>query len=129
MVPRRLLPLAALMALLDAGVTRSGEASAHAPTFEETVRPILKAHCFQCHGEEAKPKGGLDLRWVRAMAAGGESGPAVESGRLDESLIWERVIADEMPPGDKKLSAREKAALADWIVRSEEHTSELQSLP
>ena len=27
----------------------------------------------------------------------------------DESLLWERVEADEMPPGDKKLSAREKA--------------------
>ena len=49
------------------------------------------------------------------MVAGGDSGPAVEPGRRDESLIWERVEADEMPPGDKKLSAREKAALAAWI--------------
>jgi Protein of unknown function (DUF1553)/Protein of unknown function (DUF1549)/Planctomycete cytochrome C len=115
MVPPRLLPLAVLMALLDAGAARSGERSSEAPTFEATVRPILKAHCFQCHGEEAKPKGGLDLRWVRAMVAGGDSGPAVEPGRRDESLIWERIEADEMPPGDKKLSAREKAALAAWI--------------
>jgi mono/diheme cytochrome c family protein len=116
MVPPRLVQLAALMALLNPARSVAGETSAVVPTFEATVRPILKAHCFHCHGEEAKPKGGLDLRWVRAMAAGGESGPAVESGRLDESLIWERVKADEMPPGDKKLSAREKAALADWIV-------------
>ncbi len=116
MVPPRLLQLTALMALLNSANILAGEASAVVPTFEATVRPILKAHCFQCHGEAAKPKGGLDLRFVRAMVAGGESGPAVESGRLDESLIWERVNADEMPPGDKKLSAREKAALADWIV-------------
>jgi mono/diheme cytochrome c family protein len=115
MVPPRLLPLAALLALLNAGVARSDETSAEAPTFEATVRPILKAHCFQCHGEEAKPKGGLDLRLVRAMVAGGDSGPAVEPGRRNESLIWERVEANEMPPGDKKLSAREKAALAAWI--------------
>jgi mono/diheme cytochrome c family protein len=115
MAPSRLLPLVALLVLLNAGAARSRETSAEAPTFEATVRPILKAHCFQCHGEEAKLKGGLDLRWVRAMVAGGESGPAVESGRLDASLIWERVEADEMPPGDKKLSAREKAALAAWI--------------
>ena len=33
-------------------------------TFEQHVRPILKAHCFQCHGEEDKPKGKLDLRLV-----------------------------------------------------------------
>ena len=115
MVPPRLLPLAALMALLDAGVAHSGETSATAPSFESTVRPILKAHCFQCHGEEPKPKGGLDLRLVRAMVAGGDSGPAVRPGRRDESLIWERVEADEMPPGDKKLSALEKAAVAAWI--------------
>jgi hypothetical protein len=115
MVPSRLLPLAALLALVNAGVARPCETSAEAPTFEATVRPILKAHCFRCHGEEAKPRGGLDLRWVRAMVAGGDSGPAVEPRRRDESLIWERVEADEMPPGDKKLSAREKAALAAWI--------------
>ncbi|WP_435005542.1 PSD1 and planctomycete cytochrome C domain-containing protein [Tundrisphaera lichenicola] len=115
MVPSRLLPLAAVLALLSAAEAHPGEALVTAPTFEATVRPILKAHCFHCHGEEGKPKGGLDLRWVRAMVLGGESGPAVESGRLDESLLWERVEADEMPPGDKKLSAREKAALAEWI--------------
>ena len=48
---------------------------------------LYRRHCLHCHGEEAKPKGGLDLRWARSMVAGGDSGPAVESGRLDESLI------------------------------------------
>ena len=28
-------------------------------TFEKHVRPILKQHCFLCHGEESKTKGGL----------------------------------------------------------------------
>jgi hypothetical protein len=108
--------LSALVARLGPATALAGETSAVVPTFEATVRPILKAHCFQCLGEEAKPNGGLDLRWARSRGAGGDSGPAVESGRLDESLIWERIEADEMPPGDKKLSPREKAALADWIV-------------
>ena len=35
---------------------------AGAITFEEDIRPILKANCFQCHGEEKKLQGGLDLR-------------------------------------------------------------------
>ena len=30
------------------------------PTFEKDIRPILKAHCFECHGEGEKLKGGLD---------------------------------------------------------------------
>ena len=115
MVPPRSLPLAALAALLAAGPARSGEPPAATPTFEGAARPILKAHCFHCHGEQPKPKAELDLRLVRAMVAGGRSGPAIEPGRRDESLLWERVEADEMPPGDKKLSASEKAVLAAWI--------------
>ena len=39
-------------------------------TFEKDIRPILKAHCFDCHGEGDHPKGGLDLRLRRLIAAG-----------------------------------------------------------
>ena len=40
-----------------------GEAS-HEPalTFERAVRPIFKAMCFHCHGEDDHREGGLDLR-------------------------------------------------------------------
>ena len=88
---------------------------AGSPDFETRVRPILKATCFHCHGEEASPKAKLDLRLVRTMLSGGESGPAVAPGKREESLIWERIQADEMPPGPKKLSAAEKAAVGAWI--------------
>jgi mono/diheme cytochrome c family protein len=84
-------------------------------TYEQHVRPILKAHCFQCHGEEEKPKANLDLRLARLLILGGESGPAIEPGRHEESLLWERIDGDEMPPGPKKLSAREKTIIAAWI--------------
>ena len=56
--------------------------------FETHVRSILKAHCWQCHGDEEKPEGKLDLRLVRLMSAGGESGPAISPGQPDTSLIW-----------------------------------------
>ena len=36
-------------------------------TFEKDIRPIVKAHCTHCHGEEEKPEGGLDLRLRRFM--------------------------------------------------------------
>src|SRR3954470_13888236 len=71
-------------------------------TFEEHVRPILKAHCFECHGESAKPKAGLDLRLARLMLKGGENGPVVAAGKPDASLIIEKLDAGEMPPGKKK---------------------------
>jgi hypothetical protein len=37
-------------------------------TFEKDVRPILKANCFHCHGEEGETKGGLDVRLARFIS-------------------------------------------------------------
>ena len=50
---------------------------ADGPAFEAQVRPILKVHCFQCHGEAGEKEGGLDLRLRRFIVRGGESGPAI----------------------------------------------------
>jgi mono/diheme cytochrome c family protein len=83
-------------------------------TFEADVRPILKARCWQCHGEE-ELKGGLDARLVRFLKQGGDSGPAIVVGQHAESLIFQRVSAGDMPPGGKKLSPREIDTLARWI--------------
>ncbi len=82
--------------------------------FERDVRPILKAHCFQCHGEEDKREGGLDGRLVRQLLVGGESGPAIVAGKPLESLLWNRIESEEMPPKGK-LSKAEKKILSDWI--------------
>lgn len=83
--------------------------------FETHIRPILKAHCFQCHGDEEKHEANLDLRLVRTMTKGGDSGAALVAGKSAESLIAKRVQADEMPPGKKKMSAAEKEILLAWI--------------
>ena len=103
--------------LLIAAVTMADAArGAENPTsLEKDVRPIFKAMCFQCHGEEDKPKGKLDLRLVRLMLAGGTSGPAVVPGNADQSPLWERIESDEMPEGPKKLSAAQKAIIKGWI--------------
>lgn len=85
-------------------------------TFESDVRPILKAHCFQCHGEAGEKQGGLDLRLRRFMAAGGESGPAFVENTPAESYLIERVRSGEMPPGDdKQLSEADIQTLEAWI--------------
>lgn len=85
-------------------------------TFETHVRPILKAHCFDCHGAEEDPKGKLDLRLVRLIVKGGESGTAIEAGKPDASLFLRRIKAGEMPPGQVKVSAREIEVLEKWIA-------------
>ena len=83
--------------------------------FENHVRPILKAHCWQCHGEEDELKGAFDARLARFLRKGGDSGPAVVPGKHAESLLYDRVASGEMPPGKKKLSPRQIEVLAQWI--------------
>jgi hypothetical protein len=85
-------------------------------TFEKHVRPILQAACFQCHGEDDKPRGKLDVRLPSLMARGGRSGPAVVPGKPDESLLLERIDADEMPEGPKKLTKVQKAVIRRWVA-------------
>ncbi len=84
-------------------------------TFEKDVRPILKQHCFMCHGEEPQLRGGLDLRTVKMMAKGGHSGAAVQPGAGNAGELWAKVEADEMPEGPKKVSAAQKAVLKKWL--------------
>ena len=84
-------------------------------TYERDVRPILKAMCFHCHGEEPELAGGLDVRLVRLLVAGGDSGAALKHGDVAASLVWQRIESDEMPEGSKKLAAKEKRIIRSWI--------------
>ena len=77
------------------------------------VLRLLKAQCVKCHGP-AKREGELNLSSPVGLARGGESGLAVIPGNLNESLLWERIESDEMPP-EKPLSAQEKTMIRDWI--------------
>jgi hypothetical protein len=86
-------------------------------TFESHVRPLLKANCFHCHGEEDEREASLDLRQVRLMAKGGDSGPTIVAGKASESLLLQRIEAGEMPPEGKgkPLSEEQIAILRAWI--------------
>jgi uncharacterized membrane protein len=83
--------------------------------FNNNILPIFKAKCIECHG--AKPKGGLDVRTVKAMIVGGNSGTALQAGDPDNSELWKYIKNDEMPPGNKaKLTATEKKLIMEWIA-------------
>ncbi|MBI2948573.1 MAG: PSD1 domain-containing protein [Verrucomicrobia bacterium] len=90
--------------------------SASELTFEQHVRPILKAHCFDCHGEGEKLKGDLDLRLRRLIVKGGESGPALVPGHPEKSELVEKIRSGEMPKRDKKLSSEEISTIEKWIT-------------
>ena len=89
---------------------------AAAPSFEKDIRPILKAHCFDCHGEGEKLKGGLDLRLRRLIVQGGNEGPAIVPGKPEKSLLFKLVHEGEMPKREKKLNGEQIALIKQWIA-------------
>jgi len=84
-------------------------------TFESAVRPILKTHCFPCHGEDGTHKGELDLRLCRLIVKGGKSGPALVPGDAATSLICKKIRGGEMPKGKPRLSDSEIQTIIAWV--------------
>lgn len=108
----RLLELIALMVCL---VSVAGAAER---SFERDVRPILKAHCFHCHGEGEELKGGVDLRLRRFMLNPSKSGEHVMvPGNPGESEMLTLIREGEMPEKGKKLEAADIAILEEWIAQ------------
>jgi mono/diheme cytochrome c family protein len=97
------------------GPVANAKQPADRTTFERDIRPIVRAHCLDCHGSQNVRKGGLDLRLRRLMVKGGESGPAISPGHPEDSYLLDRVKSGEMPPGDQKLTSAEIATLENWI--------------
>ena len=86
-------------------------------TFESDVRPILKTHCFHCHGEGEKLKGDVDLRLRRFMAEKKtDEGNVLVPGKPKSSLLLMLAKSGDMPKGEKKLGAREISVIEQWIA-------------
>ena len=85
--------------------------------FETHVRPLLVAHCYDCHSTDAAElEAELYVDTRQGMLEGGESGPAVIPGKPDESPLIAAVKYEstEMPP-DRKLAPQQIEALATWV--------------
>jgi hypothetical protein len=93
---------------------RAGIASAQKLDFDATIAPLFVQRCLDCHSGP-NPKGDFDLSSRKKFLAGGELGPVVVPGQPDESLLWQYVDQDRMPP-KKPLPARDKAAIRTWIA-------------
>lgn len=101
------------MAVLLAALEQSSGWSAPVD-FDKQIAPLFTDRCLECHAG-ADPKGKLDLSRAAGIKRGGASGePAVVAGKPDESLLWQFVDSDEMPP-NHPLSTEERAILHRWI--------------
>src|SRR3954468_20720547 len=81
--------------------------------FESKVRPLLAAHCIDCHADQRM--GGLRGDSREGLLKGGRSGPAIVPGDPDKSLLIAAVRQTgtlKMPKGGV-LRPDEVTALAD----------------
>jgi hypothetical protein len=115
----RLAAIAVAVCLVAASAASSAPLS-----FNRDIRPILSDNCFYCHGPDASHRQAdlrLDIR-DDAVAAG-----AIVPGKPAESTIVSRIQSAEaselMPPPEshKKLDAKQKALLTQWIAEGAEY--------
>ena len=88
---------------------------------QHDIQPIMLLRCTVCHGNR-RQEAGLDLRTKASMLKGGKSGPAINLGNPEESLVLKRMSAEEMPPRDqllrsgvKVMPSNEVELLKRWI--------------
>ncbi len=105
-----------------AGSARAVDTNAAALEFFETkIRPVLAENCYSCHSAKAeKVKGGLKLDTREGTLKGGDTGPALVSGKPDQSLLIKAIRYSDadlkMPPKDRKLSPEQIADFEKWVA-------------
>ncbi len=84
--------------------------------FAKDVRPLLKKHCWKCHGNEKSIRGDLSLLSREDLLRGGDSGSAISLEAPDESLFIEAIHYEsfEMPPAGK-LPAESLRIFERWV--------------
>ncbi|MBI5771496.1 MAG: DUF1553 domain-containing protein [Verrucomicrobia bacterium] len=89
--------------------------------FEKRIRPLLAERCYECHSEGKKIKAGLRLDQAAGWLHGGDSGPAVVPGKVDDSPLIKAVrytgLEFEAMPPKTQLSREEVALLEEWVKR------------
>ena len=88
--------------------TATGDA---APDFAGEVLPLLDDHCFSCHGDGKKPKGGVNLERFATEAA-------VMADREAWAEVFNKVESHQMPPPkrDSQPTDAERETLLAWIA-------------
>ncbi len=83
--------------------------------FENRIRPLLVAKCYECHAGE-NVEGGLRFDVADTITKGGDSGVAIMPGKPDASLLVSAIRYEdlEMPP-EAPLSVEEQADIVKWI--------------
>lgn len=87
--------------------------------FENKIRPVLIAECYECHGSK-KAKGGLRLDFKGGLDEGGDSGPLIDKKNPENSLlikVLKHQVEDlEMPKDGARLDEEIIRNFVSWIA-------------
>jgi mono/diheme cytochrome c family protein len=110
--------ITSLLSVLVIAISGSLVSAEDPVDYEKQVKPLLRAHCFACHGS-LKSEGGLRLDAGQLILQGGDGGAVVVAGKPTESSLLERVGSDEddlrMPQQGRALNKKEIQLLSQWI--------------
>jgi hypothetical protein len=98
--------------------------------FGRDVQPILREHCYECHGPDQQMNGFRLDRRADAMRGGGQTN--IGPGNADGSRLYHRLIGTRfgprMPPAGP-LSADQIATVKAWIDQGAEWPDQLAGEP
>src|SRR5262249_10342127 len=94
-----------LSLLLALAITMAGGPAVAAPIdYVGSIKPILAARCYACHGA-LKQKHGLRVDTAALLKQGGDSGPAIVPGESRKSLLMQYLTGaragKRMPPASE----------------------------
>ncbi len=116
---KKLFQMVAGAVLLPVATSPVAAAADGVEFFEKEIRPILAAHCYECHSSESgKHKGGLNVDHRDGLLKGGDSGPAIVPQHPDRSRLIEAVSyrnRDFQMPPKRPLTTAQVDALTKWI--------------
>jgi hypothetical protein len=93
----------------------SGAISPAPPQFERDIHPLLKTYCWKCHGGEGYAAE-LDFRSLPLILKGGKNGKVIDPGSAENSRLYQKLAAKEMPPGNAlKPTEAHLATIKTWI--------------
>ncbi|MEX0585808.1 MAG: DUF1553 domain-containing protein [Pirellulales bacterium] len=121
LIYRQFLHVVTAVVLIASPAAAADPGPAALDLFEKKIRPVLVAKCYECHSaaaeKDGKLKGAFKLDSAAGLRRGGETGPALVSGKPDDSLLIEALKHEglEMPPSGK-LPAAVIADFERWIA-------------
>lgn len=87
--------------------------------FAKRVKPLFERKCFECHSSKADElKGNLKLESLDDVLKGGDSGPAVKAGDVEDSLLLRAIryqIEDVQMPPSGKLDQEDIRLVEEWV--------------